>query len=292
MKAIGFEIAGGSIVGRDHVGGKEILLGKNSHDAFIMQGTPDECLIGLVCDGSGSKPHSEVGAKIGANLLATNIRQLYPRFARGIGPDQPLPDEFFERVRQDTLATIRGLALSMTGDASLSKTVENYFYFSTLGFLITKPWTYVFGIGDGTYLVNGVERRLEPEEGNKPPYMSYQLLDNEFSRDKPHLLRFKVHETLRTFDVDSLLIGSDGVGQLIDFQEREIPGMDGKLVGPASQFWTQDKFFKNPDAIRRRLSLINRQQWWSGAKASATCQDRLLEDDTTLVVARRERVIE
>jgi hypothetical protein len=74
--------------------------------------------------------------------------------------------------------------------------------------------------------------------------------------------------------VDSLLVGTDGVLDLEALADRcAAPGAG--TVGPLRQFWEDDRFFLNPDMVRRRLTVIGRGP--SGP----------LPDDTTLIVLRR-----
>ena len=62
-----FEIAVGTVIGRDHR-----VSGKNNQDAFCCL-MADHLIVAVVCDGCGSSPHSEVGAKIGAKIIAAEI---------------------------------------------------------------------------------------------------------------------------------------------------------------------------------------------------------------------------
>ncbi|WP_261890540.1 hypothetical protein [Acaryochloris marina] len=48
-----------------------------------------------------------------------------------------------------------------------------------------------------------------------------------------------------TEQVQSVLIGSDGVGDLVS-SRRLSPGKS-ELVGPLNQFWCCDRYFQNPD---------------------------------------------
>ncbi len=66
MKSI-FEIAGGSILGRSHR-----LTGKNNQDALCCFQESD-CTVAVVCDDCGSGAQSEVGAHIGARLVARAV---------------------------------------------------------------------------------------------------------------------------------------------------------------------------------------------------------------------------
>jgi hypothetical protein len=86
--------------------------------------------------------------------------------------------------------------------------------------------------------------------------------------------------------VESILIGTDGVSDLIKAANCNLPGKS-ELVGEIGQFWEDDRYFKNPDAIRRQLALINREvtkpDW---PEHQLTKEVGLLPDDTTLVVMR------
>ena len=92
-----------------------------------------------------------------------------------------------------------------------------------------------------------------------------------------------------TKEISSLLIGSDGLENLILAAENNIPGKNEK-VGPINQFWEDDRYFKNPDMIRRRLTLVNRtitKTDWDNRKILK--EHGLLPDDTTLIVIRRKK---
>ena len=87
--------------------------------------------------------------------------------------------------------------------------------------------------------------------------------------------------------MSTIKFGTDGVRELIDVAQQQLPGKQ-ELVGSISQFWQEDRYFTNPDQIRRRLSLINREV------TKLDCQTQklqktlgLLPDDTSLVVLRR-----
>ena len=64
-----FEIAAGTVSGRDHR-----QAGKNNHDAYVFSSDASGT-VAVVCDGCGSGRHSEVGAKIGARLVAGALRR-------------------------------------------------------------------------------------------------------------------------------------------------------------------------------------------------------------------------
>ena len=68
-----FESAAASIVGTDH---RKPFVWKNNQDAFVIRSRGD-LLVGVVADGCGEGPYSELGARIGANMLANRLTQAF-----------------------------------------------------------------------------------------------------------------------------------------------------------------------------------------------------------------------
>ncbi len=239
-----FEIAGGSVAGRAHV-----AAGRNNQDAFFWTTTASG-LVAVVCDGCSGGPHSEVGAKVGARLIAQAAARLC---------DSKLSvEELVERVRADVLARLRLLATEM-GSESFARTVTEYFLFTVVGLMVTRSSATTFSIGDGLVVVNGTRHKLGPFPNNEPPYLGYGLL-------APGPV-FKVHASVPTDDLDLLVLGTDGAFDL------DSPD-DGRAIEVLS---SDDRTFRNTDMVRRRLTVMrNRQRG-------------LLADDTTLVVVRRKR---
>jgi hypothetical protein len=283
-----FEIASASVMGSDHA---QPLLRKNNQDArhSINSSTG---IIAVVCDGCSSSEYSEVGAQIGARIIAEAIKKFYGQYFdqnhsnlddTSFSPNNNSIIEFpyWEDIRKEVLVKISDIAIAICGGevTRFSKTVNDYFLFSTVGALVT-PWgTAAFCIGDGEIIVNGNRIKVGPFPGNEPPYLAYALVETTLKDKSPKLLKFSIKSVLPTCDLQSLVIGTDGLGYLIDSADKKIPGRE-ELVGPISQFWEQNRYFQNPDAIRRRLAVINR-----GHEG----QEGLLLDDTTMIVVRRLR---
>jgi hypothetical protein len=256
----GFEIAGGSVAGQAHA-----AAGRNNQDAFAWEATP--CAVAaVVCDGCGSAPRSEVGAAIGARLLVRSLARLAAM--------QYGPEELLERARLELLGRLRELALAMSGpDASrFARTVLDHLLFTIVGAVLTPGWATTFSIGDGLVFWNGDRRQLGPFPGNEPPYLAYALLSNGDGER-----RFEIHRPVPVDEARSLLLATDGAVDLERMADRAVPGRD-EPVGSIAQFWTEDRFFQNPDMVRRRLTIVGR-----GARGG------LVPDDTTLVVLRRAR---
>lgn len=273
-----FEIAGGSVPGRDHV-----RIGKNSQDAYYWE-EANGILVGAVCDGCGSNPHSEVGAKIGAKLIVKQTLCWYlEEFGSVVHDENGTYLKFgLKWVRRNVLFQLQSLIDSMAG--KFSENVRDYFLFTALGFIVDpKLNTCVFGCGDGSYWINGMPTTIMAPN-NAPDYLGYGLVDTV-----PVSPVFITHECVATSEIKSLLIGTDGVADLAKAHDLSIPGKDEK-IGPISQFWEKDGFFKNPFSIGHRLALVNRSisriDW---EKKCIGETHGPLRDDTTLVVIRRQK---
>jgi hypothetical protein len=180
------------------------------------------------------------------------------------------------------LIRLRSLARQLGHD--LATTVQQQLLFTLLGAIVTPQDTVVFGLGDGVYALNGQAQVLGPYPHNAPPYLAYHLLPSETLGFAPPPLQ--VHCQQSTQAVETLLLGSDGVLDLMAAAAAALPGKT-EPVGDLSQFW-QDPYFQNPDRVRRRLAQLNRevvQPDWE--RRHLIKQPGLLPDDTTLVCLRR-----
>ncbi len=123
---------------------------------------------------------------------------------------------------------------------------------------------------------NGERIKLGPFPGNAPPYLGYALIDSAID---PMLLRFNVFATMPTEQLQSFLLGTDGVEDLVQLWDTILP--NGKPIGVIDRLWEEDRFFTNPDMLRRHLALVN-----GGIDHR---HPGGLTDDTTAVVGRRRR---
>lgn len=272
-----WEIAGGSIIGRDHVRSQ-----KNNQDSFFWT-EKNGLLVAAVSDGCSAGSKSEVGANLGCRLLVKNLEaELISVRAENF--NRLVLEVALERARQDTLAEMRILAKSLGG--SFSSVVEEYFLFTLLGGIFTEKYSALFAVGDGLFFLNGEKIELGPFPGNKPPYLSYALVDNSLGT-LPELFRFRIFRFVETKDVENCLIATDGAKDLLAVTDRQIPGKE-EVVGEISRFWQDDKYFTNPDQLRRRLTLLNRDsKLYDPRTATLKVENGLLPDDTTFIVIRR-----
>jgi hypothetical protein len=262
MSALPFDIAAASVQGREHA-----RAGRNNQDALCVRAS-EHGLVAVVADGCGSQPCSELGAQLGVRRL---VQAALQRLAEGERVDEAT---FLPGLREDVLC----LLSELRGD--LGRDAVGDFLFTVVGAVMTPTRTLVFSAGDGVWALNGDVHPLGPFPGNAPPYLAYALLGRD---DVPLAARALVP----TEDVHALLLGTDGAVDLSRLATARVPDKD-EPVGPLSQLWTDDRYFANPDALRRRLSLLNRESVRADFDARRLLRTPgLLPDDTTVVVLRR-----
>lgn len=279
-----FEVARGSILGREHT-----RTGKNNQDSSALITAPDY-IVGVVTDGCGSGERSEVGAHLGAHMAAEILRDQIEAHFLDL-PDYASEDRLFPRIlsgmREEILICIHALAKEMGGD--LQEILYRHFLFTIVGAVITPELTAIFTLGDGVYAINGIVSSLDQFPDNAPPYLAYDILKKEETRFSSDALQFAVRISIPTYKVQSLLLGSDGVTDLIRAEPLSVPGKE-ESVGPLSQFWEEDRYFENQDAVRRKLALLNREVTrihWEEKRVEKI--PGLLPDDTTLIAIRRRK---
>jgi len=256
-----FEYAFGSIIGRNHV-----LAGKNNQDAYQIIAN-EKFIIAVVCDGCGSGKYSEVGAKLGARLVIEEIANL---LNQGINQDFQISNpEFWDLIKLNLLEKLKNLVTLTNGDLEF---VNNYLLFTILGVVIKDYETVTFSMGDGAIAINSKLTEIPAYPNNAPPYLAYGLY-------KPDAINFEIRDRLPTSELESLLIATDGIDDLVKVED-------------INQFWQEDRYFKNPDTIRRKLAMLNREEVkpdWN--KREIIKRSGVLSDDTTLVVIRRRLAV-
>jgi hypothetical protein len=258
-----FDIAAASVIGREHA-----RAGRNNQDAFslLAQG---EVLAAVVADGCGSGAHSEVGAQLGARCVAQAVLAVA---GEGMSVEAP---GFLEAVRTRVLKFLTSLTEQLGGSL-----VGEHLLFTVVGAVVTPTRTLVFSAGDGLWALNGEVHPLGPFPNNAPPYLAYGLLS-------PGAVPLERQALVPTDEVMALMLGTDGAADLAKLAEARVPERD-EPVGPLSQYWTDERYFQNPDALRRRLVLLGRESVRADFTAHRLVRTPgLLTDDTTLIVLRR-----
>ena len=264
MRHADFQLAAGSVMGRDH---RHAF--RNSQDSWII--VHDSCCtVAVVTDGCGSSPHSEVGAKIGAGIVAAAVQNLTGSYARSNWQS----DFDWEWVSDMVTDSLEGLTYDLLGDTR--QTVQDYLLFTIIGVLLAGRTAQFFALGDGVVIVNSESVILGPFPDNSPPYIGYNVAGYP---ENPLVIRPVLEISLTA--LDNFLIGTDGAVDFMRSADRPLPGLN-ELSGPVSQFWEDDRYFSgNPDLVSRRLRLAARD--WPKRDP----YPGLLSDDTTLIAGRR-----
>jgi serine/threonine protein phosphatase PrpC len=259
--AMQFKCTSGSIIGRNHV-----LVNKNNQDAYRVM-VQDRFIAAVVCDGCSGGIHSEVGAKLGARMLTEMIADLLsPDLSQDSHPNLGISEpEFWQILKINLLKKFKDFVTITSGDMEF---VNDYLLFTIVGALITPRETVTFYMGDGAIALNGKLYQIPPYPDNAPPYLAYGLY-------RADAIDFKICHRIPTSEVESILIATDGIDDLIEVESVE-------------QFWQEERYFKNPDALRRKLAMLNREEVkpdWQ--KRELIKRSGVLSDDTTFVVIRR-----
>jgi len=278
-----FEIAGGSVIGREHR-----LAGRNNQDAYYGIKT-ENLIIALVSDGCTSGQYCEVGSRLGIRLVAeAMLKNSAQLLEKATSFSKEKMTEFLESVRQDVLGRLKFIAMSL-GNSDW-QAINDFLLFTLLGCVITPEYATVFSLGDGVFWINGQMFALGPYENNEPPYLAYGLVDIALVL-KPEFLQWQIHGFLPTDQVQTIMIATDGIHDFVKAADKKMPAKE-ELVGPVSQFWEEDGYFENQDKIRRKLFLVNRDiVTYNHQERQLVRENGLLRDDTTVVVVRRRKEI-
>jgi hypothetical protein len=311
--ALGFQVSVGSIPGRAHVGSGNLLNGKNNQDGFVLE-VFDDCIIALVQDGCSSGAHSEVGAKVGAKILS---RLIYDSIRSGALPAVATADDAslqLERIRRRLLSRLKLIAESLKMPNCIcpnqskckcgeKKLVHDFLLFTTVGLIVMPSRTIIFSLGDGMYALNDRIEELGPFPNNAPPYVAYSLFPNLFAVNQ-ELLRYKIHAVIPTQQLNSAMVATDGLKELVGRELRTFPGKQ-KCIGNLRQLWLDDRFFEDEDQTVEKgdhsLGNGNRElitPWLRQINSEVvrlnTDEFRmersagLLQDDTTVIALRRQ----
>lgn len=275
-----WQFAGGSIQGRHHR-----TTGRNNQDALCWMRAGSN-VVAVVCDGCGSGEHSEIGAQIGARLVTQALMHILDECDANEDDVSQNVADILEKARGEVLDRILEVAQAM--GENLTQTLCEYFLFTIVGVFITQSQAVSFSLGDGLMFINGEKISLGPFPNNAPPYLAYGLMTTSLAQDCPTTLQFQINRVLPVEELQSFLIGTDGVQDLMDVADKKLPGKE-QTIGSIDALWKQDRFFANPDFVRRHLAGVNRDfTGRDSVYSTRRVAHGLLPDDTTLIVGRRE----
>ncbi|MEK7648680.1 MAG: protein phosphatase 2C domain-containing protein [Patescibacteria group bacterium] len=287
-----FTFAHASVTGRDH-----IRSGKNNHDGFCVI-HQHNATIAVVTDGCGSGSqhenttnHNEIGAVLGARLVCSEVLRALNNYApesQHLLFDHQNHWEWREGIPGRVCVKLSALITSMeVEDRAIF--VQDHLLFTIVGVLMTATHAAFFSLGDGAMVINGEHLPLEIAEANSPPYLAYRLVKTSLP---PQSLILTVNRVIATNDLHHFLLATDGIAHLQRHESDMLPGTDSP-IGPVSQFWTEERYVMNRDALRRRLSAIATDVVRMNNLGTAIARNPgLLPDDTTVILGKRNEVCE
>jgi protein phosphatase 2C-like protein len=236
--------AGAAVIGARHA-----RTGRNGQDAAAAWAAGDAGAI-VVCDGCSAGAHSEVGARLAAQVaLWAIVNGLLQNLA---------PALVWDGVRGCLIRTLERLVEHLPGERE--QAVHDQLLFTIVAAARRGDEVAVWAVGDGGYAIGARERVLGPFADNQPPYLAYELLGAKVAD----------HLELADAGAGALVVGTDGaceLGDLARFAER--------------------RFVEHPDALRRELVRCARPVEridWDARRVER--RPALLQDDGAVAVLR------
>lgn len=243
------------VTGAAVTGARHLRTARNGQDAAAAWACEGFGAV-VVCDGCGSGGSSEVGARLGAQLV---IAALVRRLEAGGSPADPA---LWEGMRTDVVARLAELAAAMGGE--LAQRIHEHFLFTVVAAAVAGDAAAVWMIGDGAYAIGTRTRELGPYADNEPPYLAYDLLG------MPQVAQF---EPIAAAGGGTIMVATDGVAEL---------GLETITV---------ERCLAHPDALRRRLTVLARGtetiEW--DARRVVRTPARLQDDGAVAILAWRGR---
>lgn len=242
----GFRMGVGQVLGRSHA-----LAGINCQDAMVsgtVEVNGDTVFYGVVCDGCSEGHDSEVGAKLAAAFIGTQMEYLVKSrhaFFR-------IPPILHKKV----VEFLENLLGKYTFDSQEARVdfIKNKLLFTVVGFILSRDQLMVFAQGDGVIIVN--DEVTVRNENDTPLYIGYNLVERKFLSAQASSLPTGFDVTFSDPKlVTRFAIASDSLGNEL----LTIPAIWG-----------------NP----KRLSLQRKLNAWSW-------NDHLFKDDISLIVVER-----
>lgn len=283
-----YQISTATITGRAHLGYDDVVVGVNNQDSLFAQLRDDYGIV-VVCDGCSHSKHSEVGAKIMTRLFVDAFQQ-----NQHLG----IPHQILEFVEAQVTRELRSIIDSMILEGETrDDVIRDYFQCTVIGAYISTAGVTFWGMGDGVYGYDSHLRYIEPAKGNYPAYFAYKLCKTFPPNIAQHGL--EIYDQVMHHPA-SILIGSDGVKDLIALSDKDFPGTK-EHIGKIERLWNQEKYWTNPEELPRELRRIQQIRKTSDLK---TVEDQrlgvkrvvtelteqidggYLPDDTTLAILR------
>ena len=229
-------------------GARHLRMARNGQDAAQAWAGSQAGAI-VVCDGCGAGGSSEVGARLGAQLV---IAALADQLARGV----PVTD-VWELVRTRVVAILERLVAELPGPRE--QIVHEHFLFTIVAAAVAGDQVAVWALGDGGYALGDRTCELGPFPDNQPPYLGYDLLGAPSA----------AHVELADAGCGVAIVATDGATEL---------GL-ARFAGP--------RLLAHPDALRRQLALAAQTEQriaWSERRVHRAAA--MLQDDGAVAIMR------
>jgi len=208
------------------MGARHLRVGRNGQDAAAAW-AGDGCGVAVVCDGCGSGAYSEVGARLGAQLVMRLVREAL------IEEPRTRPRDLWPVVRARLVAELERVVGAMPG--TRERIVHDLFLFTIVAAAWRGDEGAVWALGDGGYVLGDRVVELGPFTDNQPPYIGYDLL----GAPQPS------HLEIAEGTCGVVAVATDGV-------------MEAVAAGCGFAELIDERCFDHPDALRRRLALLAR----------------------------------
>lgn len=271
------EVASGTVTGRDHTFGGNLVLGKPNQDAFATAWTNDD-FIAVLCDGCSSGEHSEVGAQLFCRLLLSEIVWL-------------MEESDTTPLQSPGIWSFGDCAVFHDGKMSHAKFPGN-----------APPYP-------GYLLLPKSKIKLSADDLNFCAILAYGK-DNTLLEDSLNATLWHIQELLRLLEspafnerqcVESFFLCTATVVIVNEANLDMLPivvGTDGFADVPDPSIFLEDRMFSNPANVTRTLRKMNQPtvRIDPGDPFVHTPErpprliktDGILPDDTTLVAIRRK----
>lgn len=231
------------------IGARHLRLARNGQDAAASW-VGDGCGAVVVCDGCSAGASSEVGARLGAQLVMTALADQLSAGER--------PALVWTAVRMNLVAELERLVDAMPGEREAI--VHDHYLFTIVAAAWRGDEVAVWALGDGAYALGDRVVELGPFAENQPPYVGYDLLG------APQPAHLEAADAL----CGSVIVATDGAAEL------------GGLPALA-----HDRFLAHPDALRRHLAIAARNVEridWDARRIDR--RPAALQDDGAVAVLR------
>jgi hypothetical protein len=236
------------------IGARHLRTARNGQDAAaVWVGEAAGAVV--VCDGCGAGGSSEVGARLGAQLVIAAL-------ARRLATGSPVDPALWAAVRSEVVERLGSLAAAMHGD--FAQIVHEHFLFTVIAAAVAGDEAAVWALGDGAYTIDSRTQVLGPFADNQPPYLAYDLLD---MGQPAHVA------TASAVRGGAMVVATDGVAEL---------GLEAIAI---------ERSLAHPDALRRRLAVLargtERIEW--DARRVVRAPAALQDDGAVAILAWRGR---